>query len=95
MEAEKILTQHPTPGKSGVNISREKYGTIREAMLEVIRTYGGETRFSDLTKEVEQRLSGGFEGWIPYVTTIKLDLEARGTIERVPQTGPQRLRLVI
>jgi hypothetical protein len=35
-----------------------------------------------------------FEGSIPwYVTTVKLDLEARGVIERVPGPGEQKLTL--
>ena len=50
--------------------------------------------FKDLTQSVHARLSGRFDGSIPwYVTTVKLDLEARGAIARLPKTSPQRLRL--
>ena len=50
--------------------------------------------FSLLTKKIEQNLAGQFEGSIPwYVTTVKLDLEARQAIERVPAKKPQHLRL--
>ena len=91
---EKILTQHPEPGKSGVNINKQKYDVILEAILESIRTHG-EITFADLTEDVQKGLEGKFEGSIPwYVTTVKLDLEARGLIERVPGSGPQQLRLV-
>lgn len=91
---EKILTQHPEPGKSGVNISKQKYDVIREAILESIRAHG-EITFTDLTQDVQKRLDGTFEGSIAwYVTTVKLDLEARGLVERVPGSGPQQLRLV-
>jgi len=89
---ERITTLHPEPGKSGVNISRQKYDAIRAAILESIRDHG-EITFKDLTQEVRRKLEGTFEGSISwYVTTVKLDLEARGLIERVPGSRPQRLR---
>jgi hypothetical protein len=36
MTAEKILTKHPL-GKSGKNIDREKYNTLKEAILSALR----------------------------------------------------------
>jgi hypothetical protein len=51
--------------------------------------------FRALMEDVEAELAGRFERSIPwYVTTVKLDLEARGESERVPHSSPQRLRLV-
>ena len=48
-----------------------------------------------LTASIGQQLDGNFDGSIGwYVTTVKLDLEARGVIERVPNVTPQQLRLV-
>ena len=89
---ERILTQHPE-GKSGVNISKEKYSHIREAIMESLSA-NGEMTFTDLTEAIKGRLGSRFDGSIPwYVTTVKLDLEARGLIERIPQASPQRLRL--
>jgi hypothetical protein len=89
---EKILTLHPE-GKQGVNISQEKYETIRQAILSVIEEQE-EILFKDLTPAVDRRLEGNFAGSIPwYVTTVKLDLEARGLIMRIPKSSPQRLRL--
>ena len=89
---EKILTLHPE-GKAGVNISKAKYDQIREAMLGAIREHG-ELNFKELPREVESRLKKGFDGSIGwYVTTVKLDLEARGEIERIPGKSPQRLRM--
>ena len=35
---EKILTRHPA-GKQGVNISRPKYHTVREAIIEALCAY--------------------------------------------------------
>ena len=90
---ERIMTLHPEPGKSGVNVSRKKYDAIRAAILESIRDHGGIT-FKDLTQDVRGKLESSFEGSISwYVTTVKLDLEARGLIERVPRSRPQRPRM--
>ena len=92
MEA-RILTLHPKEGKSGVNISKQKYDVIRESILESLDAHGVIT-FKDLAADVHQKLEGKFDGSITwYVTTIKLDLEARGIIERISQ-NPQRLQLV-
>lgn len=89
---EKILTLHPA-GKTGVNIEKRKYDTMREAILESLREHGVMT-FDDLTADVRRRLEGAFAGSISwYVTTVKLDLEARGEIARVPKSSPQRLVL--
>jgi len=39
-------------------------------------------------------LSATFDGKVVwYVVSVKLDLEARGTIERVPKTSPHELRI--
>lgn len=89
---EKILTLHPA-GKAGVNIDKQKYDTVREAIVLSLREHGTLT-FGDLTAEVRKRLEGTFAGSISwYVTTVKLDLEARGEIARVPKSSPQRLVL--
>ena len=90
---EKILTLHPQ-GKTGVNVSRQKYDVIRQAILDVLQAQE-EVTFKDLTESVRRRLEGSFDGSISwYVTTVKLDLEARTLIERIPGSSPQRLRLV-
>jgi hypothetical protein len=93
MEEEKILTLHPEKGKQGVNISRSKYDMIRLAILDAIRSQGT-IGFRGLVSLVEYNLRNRFEGSIPwYVTTVKLDMEARGEIERMPEPGEQKLRL--
>ena len=89
---ERIMTLHPE-GKAGVNIAKEKYDIVREAILGSVRTHG-EITFTDLTEDVRRSLVGKFDGSITwYVTTVKLDLEARGIIERVPRSSPQLLRM--
>jgi hypothetical protein len=88
---EKILTLHPQ-GKQGVRIHRKKYDLMRETVLSCLQ--GGEMTHKQLFAEVEERLKGRFEGSIPwYAETVKLDLEARGEIERVAGLNLQRYRL--
>jgi hypothetical protein len=90
--AEKILTLHPQ-GKQGVNISRAKYEQMRDTIAQLLQAHGPLT-FTDLTRLVNERLTGHFDGSISwYCTTVKLDLEARRVIERIPKTSPPQLRL--
>ena len=89
---ERILTLHPE-GKQGVNISKEKYDVIRQTILSILDEEG-EVLFKELPAKVGQKLGGSFEGSVSwYVTSVKLDLEARGLIQRVAKSSPQRLRL--
>lgn len=93
MPEEKIMTLHPQ-GKQGVNISKAKYDQVREVVLKVI---GSEqpisfTDMADLAKGI--LLDQKFDGkplW--YITTVKLDLEARKLIARIPKTSPHQLKL--
>jgi hypothetical protein len=88
---ERIMTLHPA-GKQGVNIEREKYEVIKQKILECIGEHGTMS-FRDLAAAVEARLAGTFDGSVSWYTeTVKLDLEARGIIERVPGRSPQVLR---
>ncbi|MAS36181.1 MAG: hypothetical protein CL610_19405 [Anaerolineaceae bacterium] len=88
---EKVMTLHPD-SKAGVNIDKSKYDAVSRAILDVIGSRG-EMAFAELSDAVGQQLTDfdGSIGW--YTTTVKLDLEARGQIERVPGITPQRLRL--
>jgi hypothetical protein len=87
-----IRTLHPEK-KRGVNISREKYEIIRKAILCVLETER-EMTFMNLSRAVEKEVNGTFEGSVTwYVTTVKLDLEARGKIKRVHHSRPQLVKL--
>ena len=89
---DKIRTLNPAE-KQGVNISREKYEMIRKAILCVLETQK-EITFTNLSRAVEKEVNGNFEGSVTwYVTTVKLDMEARGEIKRVPHSRPQLVRL--
>jgi hypothetical protein len=87
-----IRTLHPEK-KQGVKISREKYEIIRDAILSALHKQN-EITFMNLSRAVEKEVNGNFEGSVTwYVTTVKLDLEARGLIKRVPNSRPQLVRL--
>ena len=87
-----IRTLHPEK-KQGVNISREKYEMIHKAILCILEEKKQMT-FMSLSRAVEKQVNGNFDGSVMwYVTTVKLDMEARGEIKRVPQSRPQLVRL--
>ncbi len=86
----KILTKHPL-GKSGKNIDRQKYETLKRAILSALRSK--ELTHIELFKQLNTNLKGKFEGNVSwYGETVKLDLEARRLIERT-SSKPQKYRL--
>ena len=90
---EKILTLHPA-GKKGTNISLKKYTAIKEEILSVIKKHEVIT-YHEMCDIITDNLQTTFDGKIIwYVVTVKLDLEARKIIERVPKTSPHELRMV-
>lgn len=91
---EKILTLHPQ-GKNGVRIDLHKYNEICEAIYEFAPL--NEAFFMmDLVEHLKQRLSDTFDGSVPWYTeTVKLDLEARGILVRIPGKGRHRLMRVL
>jgi hypothetical protein len=92
---EKVYCQTPTPGKEGVRIAKWKYDRLRSIILSVIPANEVGITFKELPDRVRSQLSTeeitqiGSVRW--YTTTIKLDLEARGEIERIEGSSPQRL----
>lgn len=90
MTEEKILTQHPL-GKSGRNVSKQNYDTMKQAILETL--HSKELTHTELMHQLNERLQGNFEGNISwYAETVKLDLEARKIVERTA-AKPQTYRL--
>ncbi|GJQ61362.1 MAG: hypothetical protein SCALA702_04150 [Melioribacteraceae bacterium] len=90
---ERILTLHPQ-GKKGVNILLDKYTFIKQFILEKISEHG-EITFEKLTDLAIDELTSNFGGKVVwYMVTVKLDLEARNIIERIPKTSPHKLRMV-
>lgn len=89
-----ILALNPDPTKQGVQISKTKYDVVRSAILDTLKAHGPMT-FTELSNLVEDKLHKNFDGSVMwYFTTVKLDMEARGEIRRVPKSNPQRVELV-
>ena len=89
---DKIMTLHPQ-GKKGVNILRRRYDTIKKFIVDTLQKEK-EMSYEDLSDLAVKELSSSFDGKVVwYIVTVKLDLEARGIIERIPKTSPHRLRL--
>ena len=85
-----MQTMHPR-GKKGVRIDRRKYDITRQAILACLSE--GDRTQNELVDCVERRLEGLFEGskkW--YMESVKLDLEARGEVERYPSKPHERYR---
>ena len=90
MTAEKILTKHPL-GKSGKNIDRKKYDTLKKAILSALRK--NDLTHTELFSRLNKSLKGKFSGNISwYGETVKLDLEAKKIIQRTA-SKPQKYRL--
>jgi hypothetical protein len=83
-------------GAGGTRLPRDKYDAVRAALLRVIPRTARGIAFRDLPRLVDPAIPAsmkprpGSTSWL--VTTVKLDLEARHLIERVPGITPQHLR---
>ncbi len=88
---DRILTLHPQ-GKKGVNILASRYDLIKNYILAKIDEHR-DMSYADLDEMARKDLSETFDGKVGwYVVTVKLDLEARGIIERIPKSSPHRIR---
>ena len=91
----KVYCENPKPGAQGCNIAKDKYQAMRKAILKHVPRRKEGTPFGGLLHAVTELVQGEvFAGasisW--YLTVVKLDLEAKGLIERVPRKSPQHLR---
>lgn len=77
-------------GKSGANVTPEKYFAIREAMLDVLPTEGEGLTLDEMVKLIEPMVPKELfpKGVTWYTVTVKLDLEAKGLVIRLPNTSP-------
>ena len=90
-----IVALHPDPAKQGTRVTKATYDSYRAALLQVIPAGADGVPFTALRELVLPHLPAGLSettspGW--WTTTVKLDLEARGLIERVPGSKPQMVR---
>ncbi|MYG10235.1 MAG: hypothetical protein F4170_05225 [Rhodobacteraceae bacterium] len=96
-QVDRVICRTPSPGKKGVTrIPKWKFECIRKAILTSLME--NQIPFVELTDTVRKRLSSeelnnmGSLGW--HVTTVKLELEVRGEIRRLPQKGKQIIEIV-
>ena len=93
---EKVICHTPTPGKQPTRIARWKYKLVRNAILSVVPKDKEGVPFNQLPKLVRDKLSAQERqkiGSIPwYTTTVKLDMEVKKEIARIPRSNPQRLK---
>ncbi|MBK8136174.1 MAG: hypothetical protein IPK52_10070 [Chloroflexi bacterium] len=83
---DKVMTLHPK-GKLGVSIDHAKYEQMRDAIMNAVEVRGT-TSFTEMIRMIHDAIDGEFDGSIEwYATTVKLDLEARGQLERVRVKG--------
>ncbi|MEM1418661.1 MAG: hypothetical protein AAGH15_27450 [Myxococcota bacterium] len=86
---------NPHTGRDDGTIATDKYEAMKAALLAAIPPDDTGVPFQGLADRLRPHLDAAvFEGAsIPwYLTTVKLDLEARGLLERIPGARPQRLR---
>ena len=97
-DEERVVCETPTPRKKPTRIHKWKYDLLRHIILEIVTESVDGLEFRNLSGLIEGRLSTeqrynlGSVSW--YTVSVKLDMEVKGDIERVPRAKPQKLRLV-
>lgn len=97
MDEERILCQTPSPGKQPTRIVKWKYDLVHKAILKSVPGKGEGLLFKELPRKVEHNLARkdrqrlGSIGW--YTTVVKLDMEVKKELKRVPGAKPQHLLL--
>ena len=93
---DKVQLKHPQ-GKKPISMSKEKYTLLKPAVLKYLRTKGDAT-FSEISSAIQKDFKAkgqAFEGSLLWhLEWVKLDLEARKVIRRVPKTSPQAYVIV-
>ncbi len=88
MTENKIQTLHPEAGKVNKVIPFEKYEMMKTTMLEILQELN--PTHTELMEELYVRLNKTFTGNVQwYGETVKLDLEARGIIQRSGAKPPK------
>lgn len=86
-------------GLDGWTIALEQYDLLVEVILRTIDLHGaedGSVRLQTVVDQAQRELRDhpAFPGGrlSNYVRYTKVDLEARGVVERIPRSSPQRIR---
>ena len=91
IKPEQIQTLHPDKTKTNKKIGLDKYNTIKENILSILKKK--ELTHTDLMENLYKNVKDSFVGGVQwYGETVKLDLEARKIIERT-STKPEKYRL--
>lgn len=87
----KVVLRHPGKRK-GISIDKVKYELLKSELVKFL-TSNREATFSAMVRAVAESLKRSgttFHGSLPwYLEWVKLDLEARTTLQRVARTSPQ------
>jgi hypothetical protein len=82
--------------EGGTNVPAWKFELLRELLLDLVPAEAAGVAFAELPDVVDARLDAddrarlGSLKW--HLVTVKLELEVRGELERVPGASPQRVR---
>ena len=98
MKNESMSTVNVTAGTSGFRLTTEKYNCIRKVILSHLSSSQKGLKFTELVARIRREVGdkkdlfpkAGSVMW--YTKVVRLDLEKRGLIERVPGAIPQQLR---
>jgi len=90
---ERLLTLHPA-GKAGVHILKSRYDLMVATLFGIFAEYP-EISYKEMSRLTEERLNGLLDGSILWLMeTVKLDLLARGLIEKTSD-NPVKLRIIL
>ncbi len=93
---QRVQLRHPG-GKKPVTMEKGKYDLLKRSFLKQMRVKRTAT-FGEIAKAVSADLKSTgkkFQGSLPWhLEWVKLDLEARKMIRRIPETSPQEYKLV-
>lgn len=94
--AARIQLRHPDRSKKMPRIDRRTYDVVRRTALATLPKKEPGITWTEFRDAVAKKLERA-KDWDPtlnpwwYTTAVKLDLEARGEIRRLPKSSPQRL----
>lgn len=92
----KVQLKHPD-GKKAIAMPKERYDLLKPAVLKLLRSRESAT-FNEISAAIVEdfaRRKTVFKGSIPWhLEWVKLDLEARKFIKRVPGTSPQKYEII-